>query len=35
MTWYQDPLQFIIVVFVAGGMAYLGYRLAKEILKWF
>lgn len=32
MVWYQDPVQVVLVTFVAAGMAYLGYRLVKLIL---
>ncbi len=32
MAWYQDPVQVVLVVFVASGMAYLGYKLVKLIL---
>ena len=30
--WYDDPVTFILVVFVAAGFGYLGYRLVKMIL---
>ena len=30
--WYQDPLMFVMIMFVASGMVYLGYRLVKTIL---
>lgn len=35
MAWYQDPVQFVLVAFIASGMAYIGYRLVKWILSLF
>ncbi len=32
MAWYQDPVQVVLVAFVAAGMAYMGYRLARMII---
>jgi len=30
--WWEDPVQFVIVIGLAGGFLYAIYRLAKEIL---
>jgi hypothetical protein len=35
LAWYENPVELVLVVFIASGMAYLGYRLAKLILNLF
>ncbi len=32
MSWYQDPIQFVLVVFAAAGFGYLGYRFVRQVL---
>jgi len=35
MMWYDDPVMVVLIVFLAAGFGYLGYRLAKMILDMF
>jgi len=33
MAWYEDPVMFIVVVFAAASLGYLGYRFMKYLLE--